>query len=357
MMSETPSRRAASAFGAERGVRDISATPDTSETARIETCFARRARLLALAVPGLLLVLALASCGGAEGGGSAAGSGASGEPGSQGPRGSAGLAASSGTGGEDESSAAAASSSAAEIGVETGSEAGADLPGFEGEKVIKTAELGLRSENVREAASRAREVAARSGGGVTSSRIDGGEDEAASADLVLSVPSPEFEAALDGLRDLGSVTSDTVGGEDVTEEFVDLRSRERNLLAAEESLLRLYGEAESVDDALSIERELTNLRGQVEVSQGRIQFLEDRATTSRIALTIQPVDKPLDPAPALEPTRAVSTAWNASLGFLGAAAGVVISVIVFGWWLAPALVAAGVWWTRRSRRSGAPRSP
>ena len=79
-----------------------------------------------------------------------------------------------------------------------------------------------------------------------------------SADLVRSVPSPEFEAALDELRRLGEeVTTDSVRGEDVTEEFVDLQSRERNLLAVEEGLLKLYDRAEDVEDALSTQREIT----------------------------------------------------------------------------------------------------
>lgn len=244
-----------------------------------------------------------------------------------------------------------ASSSASEIGPEPSSEAGSVLPGFDGERIIKTAELGIRSEDVRATASRAQEVAARFGGGVTSSRIDGGDDEPASADLVLSVPSARFEAALDDLRGLGNTWTDIVGGEDVTEEFVDLQSRERNLLAAEVSLLRLYAEAESVDDALSIERELTNVRGQVEVVQGRIQFLEDRTTTSRIAIRIQPVEKPADSGPALEPARVVSAAWNASLSFLGTVTGAAISVVVFGWWLVPFLIVAVVWWLRRPGHS------
>ncbi|CAA9493313.1 MAG: hypothetical protein AVDCRST_MAG25-3486 [uncultured Rubrobacteraceae bacterium] len=296
----------------------------------------------------LLLALVVASCGGRGGEeGSARSAGpsagyadeASPEPGLEAPPGS---------GAEGKATAgAAASSSASPAGSRVGAQGGAVLPGFDGEKIVKTAELGLRSTNVRGDASRAQEVAARFGGRVTSSRIDGGGDTA-SADLVLSVPSPEFEGALDELRGLGEVATDTVGGEDVTEEFVDLESRERNLLAAEESLLRLYEKATSVDDALSIERELTNLRGQVEVVQGRIQFLKDRTTTSRISLTIQPVEKPVEPRSALEPARVVSAAWNASLRFLGTVAAACISVVVFGWWLAPPLLAAGLWWTRRS---------
>ena len=105
-----------------------------------------------------------------------------------------------------------------------------------------------------------------------------------------------------------SVTADTVRGEDVTEEFVDLASRERNLLAAEESLLGLYDRAESVDDTLEVQRELTNVRGQIERAQGRIQYLERRTAASRISLTIDPVfvaapEQTWDPAHAAEPAR------------------------------------------------------
>lgn len=120
--------------------------------------------------------------------------------------------------------------------------------------VVKTAELGLKSGDVRESAEEAREVSDRFGSDVLSSRVYGGSGPV-SADLVITVPSGEFEAALDELRGLGErVTTDSVEGQDVTEEFVDLESRERNLLAAEESLLALYEKAESVDDTLEVER-------------------------------------------------------------------------------------------------------
>jgi hypothetical protein len=217
-------------------------------------------------------------------------------------------------------------------------------------RIVKTAELGIGAEDVRESAARAQQVAAQFGGSVLSSQIYQG-DGSASASLVLSVPSPEFEKALDELRSLGKeVTIDTVSGEDVTEEYVDLESRERNLLAAEQSLLKLYDRAQSVNDALSIERELTNIRGQIEQVQGRMQYLEERTAYSQITLGIHPVARPTPP-PAWNPAHVVSRAWEASLGILQTLATVVLSAIVFGWWLAPALVAGFVWWRRRTRDS------
>jgi hypothetical protein len=272
----------------------------------------------------LLLMLVLPAC---AGGGSGAKSG--GTPSDQEPKQASGqLAPSSGIGSESQV-----------------------LPEDFDRKIVETAELGIRAEDVRESAAQAQQVAAQFGGTVLSSQINQG-DGSVYADLVLSIPSPEFETALDELRDLGKeVTTDTVSGEDVTEEFVDLQSRERNLLAAEQSLLKLYDRAENVNDALSIERELTNIRGQIEQVQGRIEYLEEHTALSQITLSIQPVPNPTPPQPAWDPVRVIAQAWNASLLVLQSLATAILSIIAFGWWLAPVLIAGLVWWKRRNRGS------
>jgi hypothetical protein len=285
----------------------------------------RSATVAKLWAVSVLLVLALSACGG--GGGEAVHSG-----------------------GADASSERGVGQAAPAAGEFAASEArmpeGQALPEDFDRKIVKTAELGIRAEDVRESAAEAQQVAARFGGSVLSSQVVR-DDGSVSADLVLLVPSPEFEKALDELRGLGKeVTTDTVTGEDVTEEFVDLESRERNLLAAEQSLLELYDRAQSVNDALSIQRELTNIRGQIEQVQGRIQYLEQRTALSQIHLGIRPVAAP---RPAWDPGAAVAQAWDASLSVLRALATAVLSVVVFGWWLVPALVAGFVWWRRRNR--------
>ena len=288
----------------------------------------------------LLLVLGLSACGGT---------------GDERPSG--GVVASSGRAAAEQAAPAAEEFAAGEASVPGDWAAQGDFD----RKIVKTAELGIQAEDVRESAARAQQVAAQFGGSALNSHISRG-DGSVSASLVLSVPSPEFEKALDELRGLGKkVTTDTVRGEDVTEEFVDLESRERNLLAAERSLLELYDRAQSVNDALSIERELTIIRGEIEQVQGRMQYLEERTAYSQISLNIQPVARPTPPS-AWSPAHVVSRAWDASLGVLQALATVVLSGIVFGWWLAPALVVGFVWWRRRTRDSnpaatGPPQAP
>ena len=218
-----------------------------------------------------------------------------------------------------------------------------------GRKVVKTADLGLRAKEVRESAARAQQVAATAGGTVLSSQVYSGNDSV-TADLVLSVPSEEFETVLDELRSLGQkVTTDSISGQDVTEEYVDLQSRERNLEATEESLLRLYDRAGTVEEALSIQRELTGVRGEIELVQGRIKYLDQRSTYSQITLNIQPVTSPPPPKPTWDPGDVVAQAWDASLSVLQVMATAIISALVFGWWLTPVLLGGFLWWRRRNR--------
>jgi Domain of unknown function (DUF4349) len=223
-----------------------------------------------------------------------------------------------------------------------------------GRKIVKTADLGLRSEEVRRSAAQAQQLAAAAGGTVLSSQVYRNGDSV-TADLILSVPSGEFERVLEELRSLGEkVTTDIISGQDVTEEYVDLESRERNLRATEESLLRLYDRAENVEEALSIQRELTTVRGEIELVQGRIKYLDQRSTYSQITLNIQPVTSPPPPKPTWDPGEVVAQAWDASLSVLQVMATAIISAVVFGWWLAPVLIGGLVWWRRRNR---GPRPP
>lgn len=311
---------------------------------------------VAVVVAGALVLLAiLAGCTGSGGGAAGEGGGSGGSGGTEGgfASGDAGGSARE----EDLPASAAGGGEMAQAG--TGAAAvGADAAGGFDRKIVKTAELGIRAEDVREAASRAQGVAADFGGAVLSSRTYNG-GSSTHAELVLAVPSPDFERALEELRGLGTrVLTDTVGGQDVTEEFVDLESRERNLLAAEGSLLKLYDEAKDVEDTLAVQRELTQVRGQIEEVQGRLEFLEDRTATSRITLSVEPVPSAAKPEPGWSALAVATRAWEASLAVLQAIATALISAVVFGWWLVPALVAGLVWWRRRNRPSPpAPEAP
>src|SRR5204862_3891182 len=93
---------------------------------------------------------------------------------------------------------------------------------------------------------------------------------------------------LERLRSVADrVVDEQSQAQDVTEEYVDLDARLRTLKASEDSMIALMNKATKIDDILQIQRELTNVRSQIEQIQGRKQVLERRADLAMINLTIR----------------------------------------------------------------------
>ena len=81
--------------------------------------------------------------------------------------------------------------------------------------------------------------------------------------------------------------------QDVTAEFNDLTIQLKNLRAMRERFEQLLKRADSVKDALAIERELQRVLGQIERIQGRLKLLSELLAFSTITVRFEarPVDK------------------------------------------------------------------
>jgi len=86
----------------------------------------------------------------------------------------------------------------------------------------------------------------------------------------------------------------TIDSQDVTREYTDLRSRLRNLEDAEEQLRKIMENAFSTDDVLSVYNRLVEVREQIEVTKGQIQYYEQSAALSSISVTLT-ADKAVQP--------------------------------------------------------------
>ena len=115
--------------------------------------------------------------------------------------------------------------------------------------------------------------------------------------IEMRVPAAQFDSALADIRAAGgSVTAQKITGKDVTEEYIDLEARLRTQRALEAQLLEIMKRADEVADAVSVQRELTNVRTEIERVEGRRRFLENQASLSTISVTLQP------PAPLIGTT-------------------------------------------------------
>jgi hypothetical protein len=197
--------------------------------------------------------------------------------------------------------------------------------------VIKTADLALQVDSARDAEASLRVLVGQLGGYVVKVETSG-TDESMSARVTFRVPAERFDQALSGVQGLArKVLARTVAGDDVTEEFVDLEARLKNLEATRDRLQSFLDKATNVEDALKVNQALSDLQGQIEQLKGRKEFLQQSAALSTISVSLSPV-------PALAPIVA-EEGWQP----LGVARDALRSLVSFGQGLATLAIVALVW--------------
>ena len=117
------------------------------------------------------------------------------------------------------------------------------------------------------------------------------------ATITIRVPSEKLDNALDTIKEGAvDVQSETRSGQDVTAEYVDLKSRLKNYEAAERELSELLENAATTEDVINIFNQLAYYREQIEITKGQIQYYEEAAALSAISIrlvaeaTIQPLE-------------------------------------------------------------------
>ena len=115
--------------------------------------------------------------------------------------------------------------------------------------------------------------------------------------ISVRVPAERLDEAVARLRGMAvDVQAENASSRDVTDEYVDLTSRLGNLEATETALLRLFDRAATVEEALDVQRTLSQVQGEIEVIKGRINFLDQTSAFSliNVTLVLEPQDMDID---------------------------------------------------------------
>jgi hypothetical protein len=113
--------------------------------------------------------------------------------------------------------------------------------------------------------------------------------EGLQAHVTLRIPAESLDGALTRFRALATeVRSENISGQDVTEEYVDLRSRLRYLEATETRLLEFLEEAEDTEAALAVYEQLQRIQADIEHVKGRMQYLEQSAAMATVNINLTP---------------------------------------------------------------------
>ncbi len=156
-----------------------------------------------------------------------------------------------------------------------------------GQMIVRNGNIQIVVDNVSQAIDQVTRLASSFGGYVVSSK-QSKNGEKLTANISVRVAEASFDDAMRALRGMASeVISESTSSSDVTQEYVDLSSRLKNLQAAETQLVTIMGKAEKIEDVLAVQRELTNTRGEIEQTQGRMQYLEKTSAMSLINVQLE----------------------------------------------------------------------
>lgn len=121
---------------------------------------------------------------------------------------------------------------------------------------------------------------------VNSTASQGSDKRLVEGTLDLRIPAESYGEALSRLRQLGKVESLEESGQDVSQEFVDLNARIRQLRAVEAQLLHLLQQANDVPAALAVQNQLSQVQLDLEQARGRLQYLDNRVAFATISLSV-----------------------------------------------------------------------
>lgn len=227
-------------------------------------------------------------------------------------------------------------------------------PGGVGPRIIKTADLSIEVDKggFDDAFGRADLIVGKYGGFVVSSSTWG--EKSMSGNMLIRVPSKNFVLAKGELSKLGEIKSESTSGQEVTDQFIDLNARLRTWQAQAAVLLKLMGDAKSIAETMTVQRELQQVQFQIEQIKGQLRVLRDQTSFGTIAMEIHEPGA-VTPTPGSDKP-SLSVAWQRALaGFLS-----IVSLVIVGLgYLLPLSLLAGLAWfvvkrlTTRPAKAGA----
>lgn len=175
----------------------------------------------------------------------------------------------------------------------------------EGRKLIRTVRLSVETLEFDSLLSYVQDKTAELGGYVENLNVyngssydpyyydyqGGGYGQKRNASLVLRIPKDKLDDFLTEVDTRGNVTDRSEQEEDVTLDYVDLESHKKVLLAEQERLLEMMEQAQTMDELITLESRLSDIRYQIESMESRLRTYDNQITYATVYLELNEVVK------------------------------------------------------------------
>ena len=185
-------------------------------------------------------------------------------------------------------------------------------------KIIQTYDLGLQTTEFDSGTAAIEQITGRYEGFVQTSYIEGQSmyDSYGNrfASFTVRVPSARAEEFIAELGEQFNITHKQQSGEDITDSYYDTEARLSSLKIREERLLEMLEQAEELEYLLEVDRELSNVRYEIESLTSSLQRMDSYVEMSTINISLQEVAElvPVEPIAVTFGER-ISRAFSGSL--------------------------------------------
>ncbi len=213
-------------------------------------------------------------------------------------------------------------------------------------KLIRNVSLEVETETFDELLVTVNERTGELGGYIEESYTYNGSNyygrDLRNANLTIRIPAEKLDAFLSAVSEISNVISRNESVTDVTLQYVDMESHKKVLLAEQERLLELLERAETIEDIISLESRLSEVRYQIESMESQLRTMDNQVSYSTVYLYINEVSK-LTPVKEQTVWEKISTGFANSVyqvgsGLLNFGIGFVIALPYILFWAAVILI-------------------
>jgi hypothetical protein len=222
--------------------------------------------------------------------------------------------------------------------------------------VVRNADIQLECESATAAQQKVESIVQAYGGFVVESQQTASDRTSLNRDTVsmtVRVPAAKFITALEEIRSSGTkVIDETVRGEDVTEEFIDVEARLKNQKALELQFMEIMKRAYSVEDAIYVQGQLAEVRGEIEKIEGRMRFLENQSSLSTIKVRLQTPTALANSSVGISARmmQSLAAGFDFAMTFILGMATFLIAILPFALFIAlPGMLLFRYFWRRNNR--------
>ncbi len=155
-------------------------------------------------------------------------------------------------------------------------------------KLMQDGSLSLVVKQVETAVSSLTNVAQNLGGRIDDVQYSNAKEFGRKRAIVtLRVPSVNFDSAMIQAKQIAlAVESENISTRDVTEQFIDMQARLKNLKAEEDQYQQIMQKTTDITDTLEVSQYLFDTRQQIEQIQGQMNYLSRQVDMSVITISL-----------------------------------------------------------------------